>query len=298
MRRMQIIALVAVVVPAVAACGSSQPGGSAAGSGADDPGASGPGTGGGQEAGQAGGDNEFQLSQSDDAEQAHGEHPSEIEATATEAAMRLFVVDPETGPIEGIVIKMTGPDGQEYYTGETDGVGYAEVLVPVGQRYEMEYLSLGRRNTTANVEVPEGHNQDIRLTLRYRRYRGNRGNAQGGGQGEAPEQRFVLEGIQFDSGRATIKSESHPRLDRIVEYLEHKSSARLRIEGHTDNTGNARANQRLSERRAQAVRQYLIDHGIDGGRVEAVGLGDEQPVASNDTEEGRAQNRRIEAIEL
>ncbi len=68
--------------------------------------------------------------------------------------------------------------------------------------------------------------------------------------------------------------------------------------GHTDNVGNPRRNQQLSEQRAQAIRQYLVDHGIDGGRIEAVGYGDTQPVASNDTEEGRQQNRRIEAVEL
>lgn len=296
MRRLQLITLVAVAVPLGFACGGSQPADPASGAGgaAEGPDLGGGGSGAGAE---AGGDNEFQLSDSDTAGQAHGEHPSEIEATETEAAMRLFVVDPETGPIEGIVIKMTAPDGTEYYTGETDSQGYAEVLVPNGQRYEMEYLSLGRRNTTANVDVPDRENYDARLTLRYRRYRGSQRDAPSGG-GEPEPQRFVLEGVQFDSGRASIKDESFPRLDRIVEYMTHKPNARIRIEGHTDNVGNARANQRLSERRAQAVREYLIENGIDGERIEAVGHGDEQPVASNDTEEGRQQNRRIEAIEL
>lgn len=296
MRRLQLIALIAVATPVGAACGGSQPGGSASGSetatntsGADQ--------GGAEEAAEARADNEFQLNDSDTAGQAHGERPSEIEATETEAAMRLFVVDPETGPIQGIVIKMTAPDGTQYYTKETDSHGYAEVLVPVGQRYEMEYLSLGRRDTTASVEVPERANYDLRLTLRYRRYRGSPGNS-GSAQAEAEPPRFVLEGVLFDTNRATLQSESHARLDRVVEYMTHKPSARIRVAGHTDNVGNPRVNQRLSERRAQAVREYLISRGIDGSRIEAVGLGDQQPVASNDTEEGRQQNRRIEATEL
>lgn len=293
MRRLQLVPLIAIAMPVAAACGGSQPPGAASGSGATSD-TTGSEQGGTNEAAETGRDNEFQLSESDTAEQAHGERPSEIEATETEAAMRLFVVDPETGPIEGIVIKMTAPNGAEYFTRETDSHGYAEVLVPVGQRYEMEYLSLGRRNTTANVEVPTGPNQDIRLTLRYRRYRGR----SQGAQAEAEPQRFVLDGIYFDSGRATLRSESHARLDRVVEYMTHKPSARIRVAGHTDNVGNSRANQRLSERRAQAVREYLMSQGIDGSRIEAVGHGDEQPVASNDTEEGRQQNRRIEAIEL
>lgn len=241
---------------------------------------------------------EFQLQKSETARHAHGERPSEMTATRTHAAMRFFVVDPDAGPIAGIVIKMTAPDGTRYFTGETDSVGYGEVLVPIGQRYEVEYLSLGRRNVTAHVDVPAKPNQNIRLTLRYRPWRGR---AEGGAT-ETPEQpkerRFLLEGVVFESGSATLKRESYPRLDSVVEYMTHKPSARIQVSGHTDNVGNARKNQALSEARAKAVRDYLVAQGIDGGRVEAVGYGDQRPVASNDTEEGRQRNRRIEAVEV
>jgi outer membrane protein OmpA-like peptidoglycan-associated protein len=80
--------------------------------------------------------------------------------------------------------------------------------------------------------------------------------------------------------------------------MMHRTSARIRVSGHTDNLGNPKKNQALSEARAKSVRDYLMARGIDGSRIEAVGYGDQQPVASNDTEEGRQQNRRIEAIEL
>ncbi|MBZ0121476.1 MAG: OmpA family protein [Sandaracinaceae bacterium] len=208
--------------------------------------------------------------------------------------MRLFVVDPSTGPIAGIVIKLTAPDGSSFYTGETDSQGYAEVLVPVGRRYAIEYLSLGRRNTSANVDVGPGPNQDIRLTLRYRRRPPSPSPTS-----PSPEpERIVLDGVLFETGRAALQAESFPRLDRVVEYMTHRPSARIRVAGHTDNVGDPRRNRALSESRARAVREYLVSHGIDGSRIEAVGYGDERPVASNDTEEGRAQNRRIEAIEL
>jgi len=290
MRRLPFVAMATFVG---AACGGSQSTGTETGPGAvaraSDPAEASP-----QEPGDDGParDDEFQIEESEDAEHAHGERPSEIEATETRAAMRLFVVDPDAGPIPGIVIKMTAPDGTEYYTEETDSHGYAEVLVPVGQRYEMEYLSLGRRNTTASVEVPEGPRQDIRLTMRHRSWRP---------PPEEPEEEpegFVLEGVLFETGSANIQDESFPRLDRVVEYMTHHPSTRIRIAGHTDDVGNPRRNQRLSERRAEAVREYLVSEGIEGDRIEAVGFGDERPVASNDTEEGRQQNRRIEAIEL
>ncbi|MGE0790838.1 MAG: OmpA family protein [Sandaracinaceae bacterium] len=268
---------------------------SGGGSGASSSG--GEGAGGGEEGGgeeHAAG--EFQLSSSQDASQAHGEHPSQIQADRTHAAMRLFVVDRDTGPVSGVVIKLTAPDGTVFYTGETDSLGYAEVLVPPGQRYELEYLSLGRRTTSASVNVPAGPNQDIRLTMRHRRVRPLPPLEPA--QTDTPEERFILEGINFQSASATIEEDSYPQLDRVVEYMQHRPTVRLRITGHTDNAGNPRRNQQLSEQRARAVRQYIIDHGIDGGRVEAVGMGDRQPIASNDTDEGRAQNRRIEAIEL
>lgn len=244
----------------------------------------------------------FRISESTTAGEAHGDRPSEITADRTHAAMRLFVVDPDTGPISGVVIKMT-TDGISYYTDETDSVGYAEVLVPAGRTYEMEYLSLGRRDIATTVTVPEGPNQDIRLTLRRRTHRRPRPPAPPPGESAPapepePEPAFVLEGILFDSGAATIQAESFPRLDRLVEYMTHRPSVRIRISGHTDNVGNPRTNQRLSEERAQAVRTYVIEHGIDAARIEAVGLGDTVPVAPNDTDEGRARNRRIEATEI
>lgn len=245
-------------------------------------------------------DNEFQIQASDTAGQARGERPSEIEPTRTHAAMRLFVVNPDTGPLPGIVIKMSGADGSAYYTRETDSVGYAEVLVPIGQRYQIEYLSLGRRSVSANVEVPDAPNQNIRLTMRYRRQRPAPAPrpATPLPEEEQQQERFVLDGVLFGTGSARIEAESFPRLDQVVEYMTHRPSVRIRIAGHTDNVGNPQRNLRLSEQRAQSVRTYLIEQGIDGDRIEAVGYGDERPVASNATEEGQRQNRRIEAVEL
>ncbi len=288
--------LATLVLSLATACGGS--GAAATSSGTSSAETSSPSEGGGT----SGGD-EFRLSSSDSADQAHGDHPSEIVATATMAAMRLFVVDPDAGATPGVVIKLTGPDGHAYYTHETDSQGYAEVLVPAGQRYDLEYLSLGRRSTTAHVDVPAGANQDIRLTLRYRRWHPPRHEIETPpaetATPAAPEpERLVLDGILFESGSATLDPESNPRLDRVVEYMTHMASARIRVGGHTDNVGDPRRNLALSQERADAVRRYLVSHGIDGSRVEAVGYGDAQPVATNDTEEGRQQNRRIEAIEL
>lgn len=100
--------------------------------------------------------------------------------------------------------------------------------------------------------------------------------------------------IRFATGNAEIDEVSLGLLDRLVRTLQSCPDARVEIGGHTDAQGGDAANQALSESRAQAIRTYVLDAGIDGGRVTAVGYGEADPIASNDTEEGRARNRRIE----
>jgi outer membrane protein OmpA-like peptidoglycan-associated protein len=247
------------------------------------------GSGSGSEAGEGSASddpNEFKLNDSDTAADARGVNESSIKPTKTEAAMRFIVVDKDKGPIEGVVISMTSPDGKKYYTGESDAKGYAEVLVPVGKKYDLVYLSLGKKDIAASVPVSDEPNQNIKLTLRYKGYE------------KKKEPVFILKGVEFDTGKATIRPESFPHLDSVVEYMQYKKSARLEISGHTDNVGNKKANKTLSENRTKACKDYLIKKGIVGSRVEALGFGDERPVAPNTTPDGRQKNRRIEAKEL
>lgn len=103
----------------------------------------------------------------------------------------------------------------------------------------------------------------------------------------------ALEGIEFDFGKATIRPDSKPVLDNVVEKLKKFPGVRVAIVGHTDNVGSPEANLELSRRRADAVKQFLVDAGIDASRIETDGKGDTDPVATNETEEGRAKNRRI-----
>jgi len=101
-------------------------------------------------------------------------------------------------------------------------------------------------------------------------------------------------GIHFDTGKATILADSGQILGEIVKLLQQNPDLKLRVEGHTDNQGNAAANQALSEKRAQSVLAWLTAHGIPAARLTAKGLGQTQPVADNGTEDGRAKNRRVE----
>lgn len=108
--------------------------------------------------------------------------------------------------------------------------------------------------------------------------------------------RAIVYGIHFDTDSDVIRADSHPTLQKIVALLKAKNEWKLSIEGHTDSTASAEHNQKLSERRAAAVKQFLVEAGIDAGRLMTVGRGAGNPVARNDTPSGRAQNRRVELV--
>ena len=100
--------------------------------------------------------------------------------------------------------------------------------------------------------------------------------------------------ILFHTGKATIQDASAQVLDQIVNVLNEYKSSRFTVEGHTDSTGNKAKNLTLSQERADAVKAYLINKGIDSSRLEAKGFGQDSPIASNKTAQGRALNRRVE----
>ena len=108
--------------------------------------------------------------------------------------------------------------------------------------------------------------------------------------------RVATHGILFDVSSDNIRPESTPTLKEIVAMLEEHPDLSLTIEGHTDGAGSASANLTLSDKRAAAVKDYLVDKGIDASRLDARGLGATKPVASNATAEGRQQNRRVELV--
>jgi len=107
----------------------------------------------------------------------------------------------------------------------------------------------------------------------------------------------VIYGITFDFDKADIKPESKPQLDQIARLMSDHADLKLAITGHTDNQGAADYNQKLSQRRAEAIVTALVgSYAVTSSRLSAQGMGAASPVASNDTDEGRAKNRRVELI--
>ncbi|MBS1943656.1 MAG: OmpA family protein [Bacteroidetes bacterium] len=114
----------------------------------------------------------------------------------------------------------------------------------------------------------------------------------------APGQKIELRNIFFATASYALLPASTVELDKLVQFMKTSPAVRIEVGGHTDNVGKDAANQLLSEQRARSVKDFLVAHGIDGARVVAKGYGATVPVASNDTEPGRAQNRRTEVTVL
>ncbi|MBQ7631909.1 MAG: OmpA family protein [Paludibacteraceae bacterium] len=104
----------------------------------------------------------------------------------------------------------------------------------------------------------------------------------------------AMQGIEFETGKATIKKKSYPLLNQIAKVFIENTNYNIEVQGHTDSTGKYEINKELSEKRANAVRDYLIEQGVDFQRLTAVGYGPDVPIADNKTKAGRAKNRRVE----
>jgi outer membrane protein OmpA-like peptidoglycan-associated protein len=113
-----------------------------------------------------------------------------------------------------------------------------------------------------------------------------------------PNAKLVLAGVNFATNTSTLTQSSRFILDEVAKSLVENPEVRVEVSGHTDNTGSRALNVRLSQARAEAVKQYLVDHGVAADRMEAKGYAWDRPVATNKTAAGRAMNRRTELDRL
>lgn len=108
----------------------------------------------------------------------------------------------------------------------------------------------------------------------------------------------TLGDVLFESGETDLVPEAFSSIEEVVDLLQSEPEKKIRIEGHTDSTGSAETNLRLSQQRADAVLTALVELGVDAARITSVGMGEDFPIASNDTQEGRSRNRRVDVILL
>ena len=190
---------------------------------------------------------------------------------------RIRVTNKETGePVPSTAtVNRTGVK-EPIYTLVTDSItGVARQMMAEGVRYSLHIAQMGYERV--DIMIPNiGDSLNIQLTPVKK--------------GEV----FIVRNLHFATNKTRILSTSEEALNDLYMYLARNPEVRIKIIGHTDNVGKDAANQKLSDGRANAVRQDLIERGIAAERIEAEGRGESQPIDTNDTEEGRQNNRRVE----
>jgi outer membrane protein OmpA-like peptidoglycan-associated protein len=160
----------------------------------------------------------------------------------------------------------------------SDANGKFKVLLPKGDTYSVKLMSFDDEVVFSDIEVP---NQAGIMSFDYQiKY-------------QLPET-YTLDDVYFDTGKATLKPSSFKSLNNLVKVLKSNKKLVIEIGGHTDNVGNPEANKILSQKRADSVKNYLISKGASATQIKTKGYGDTQPVAYNDTAEGRQKNRRTQ----
>lgn len=208
-----------------------------------------------------------------------------LSATDQDALVKFIIVDPKGIPEEGAVVKIEAVDKKFSKQLVADIDGKCEMLIPEGQPFKVVVVKFDADFDfgVKNIGMKPGpqiitYKLSIELVTEYKRV-------------------YVLNKIYFEPNRYQVeelKPESMKQLNSLVDSLKKKPAMKIEIAGHTDNIGEDLINLHLSQKRADAIRGYLLSKGIADDRVLAKGYGETEPTASNDTPEGRSFNRRIE----
>lgn len=201
--------------------------------------------------------------------------------------MKGKLLDPKTKkvPAGARIVYESLPDGTELGQATPDPItGEYQLVLPYGKKYGITAKAPGFVAPSQNLDLsqPGGY-----LELNDRNI---------AVQPIEAGQTVRLNNIFFVTGKYDLQEESFPELNRVVELMAQNPKLVIEIDGHTDNVGGDASNQTLSQNRASAVREYLLGKGVSAARIAAKGFGESKPVATNDTDEGRQLNRRVEFV--
>lgn len=209
----------------------------------------------------------------------------ELKPTDTLALVTFIVTDYNEVPEEGAYLKVTGVDTTLVQEGTADVQGRVVMLLPEGRKYKR---LVKKFNMDFDFDEPKPFALPampgpivmesilkIRVVKSYLRT-------------------YNLDHVYFDSNKSDLKSESIKAVKTLLKAMESNPKMRVEIAGHTDNVGDDKSNMILSQQRADAVMQYILDNGMAKDRILAKGYGETSPLASNDDEAGRQKNRRTE----
>lgn len=209
--------------------------------------------------------------------------PASNQNVPKDAKVDVSIVDAKTGALMNneIIIFRSMLNSREYQ-GMSDITGKFSLRLPSGSKYEIFILGF-KDSTSYNIlDIPalkgnQFYKDAFKVDIQF----------------EAPKS-FVLDNVTFETGKADLRPESYTVIDELADFLKRKTDEKIEVGGHTDNVGKADANIKLSDARANAVRNYLLSRGIAADRIIAKGYGMTMPIAENDTDEGRSLNRRTE----
>jgi outer membrane protein OmpA-like peptidoglycan-associated protein len=208
----------------------------------------------------------------------------QLEPTEEKALLNVLVANKDEKPLEGETVSFIASKNKKIYTGHTDAQGKFSILIPIGDDYDVNYKNFTEEIKYNRISIPDEkavYTIDYKITFE-------------------PSRTIVLKNVEYDFNKATLRPTSYKTLNDLVEVMKMKDKMEIEIAGHTDNIGSDEQNLKLSQERANAVRNYLISKGIKANRIIAKGYGAEEPVASNtnpdgsDNPTGRQQNRRTE----
>ncbi len=188
-------------------------------------------------------------------------------------------------PLTASIVLTNNENAEAIAEQQSDTAGTYMTVMPSGKNYRFAVEKEGYLFHSENFDIPQSNGfQEITLDVELKRV--------------SVGSRIILRNIFFDFDQATLKKESTTELGELLQILAEIPTMKIEISGHTDSKGSTEYNKKLSERRSKAVVDYLIAKGVDPARLTYKGYGMEQPLVSNDDEEGRSLNRRTEFLIL
>jgi outer membrane protein OmpA-like peptidoglycan-associated protein len=198
------------------------------------------------------------------------------------AAVNVLITDMTGKAAPGERVYFNSLDGGHLYNAVTDAAGLAHLDLPNGESYVIRMKNVTDTGRHGLLTIPlltddQAFSKPYEINIRFK-----------------GTKNYILKNVLFESGKTSLKPESFPALDELFSTLQAASGSRIEIGGHTDSRGRDSINLRISQQRADIIKSYLVKKGISADRITARGFGASEPVATNETEEGRQANRRTE----
>jgi outer membrane protein OmpA-like peptidoglycan-associated protein len=196
------------------------------------------------------------------------------------ALLNVSVVDYLKRPISGEGVSFVSKKTHKVFSGTTDSMGRFHLLIPKDADYDVKYTQFTSEAMYDNtLTVPKSEDQLLTFNYTVRV--------------QLPE-KYILNNVFFDFNKTTLTKDSYKELNQLTNFMKAQKTMVIEIAAYTDNVKPEDENVALSQKQADVLRNYLLNHGVHARKIIAKGYGSLDPVASNDTPEGRKQNRRTE----